>query len=148
MIDWRRNEPGLLEPVFCRDVTTILDPDPVLWVVTRAFASLAEQETLYRRWIAYLAYRQGKGPPAPFAGKAAPPGRSAHNYGLAIDVVPDADPLAPGLQPDWDPKPGDAWHDLAATLDAHPRLRHGRHFGDWPHIERYRWQRHKDWRAR
>ena len=44
---------------------------------------------------------------------------------LAIDVVPDGDTRKPGLQPDWNPNPGDAWYWLAEVIDAHPRLRIG-----------------------
>lgn len=43
--------------------------------ITSGSRTLAEQQA------EFIAYRQGKG------GRAAPPGRSAHNYGLAIDVL-------------------------------------------------------------
>jgi hypothetical protein len=134
-----------VHPQFLADVRSILDPSPVLWLITRATATLAEQERLWRAWLAYRAYLRGEGPPAPFAGKAVPPGESAHNYGQAVDVVPDGDPTRPGVQPDWTPTLGDPWHDLAAAIDSHPRLRHGRRFGDWPHIEAVRWKQFKGW---
>lgn len=144
MIIWRKDvDPGELDPQFLADVLSVLEPMPVTWLVTRASATLAEQEKLYRAWRAYRAYTRGEGPPAPFAGKAAAPGKSAHNYRRAVDVVPDGDPTRPGVQPDWTPEPGDAWHDLAAAVDGHPRLRHGRRFGDWPHIEAVNWRQHQ-----
>lgn len=133
MIDWRRVDPDLLEPQFRRDVEQLLTDSPHHWVVTSGFRSLADQTALY------AAYRAG-GP------RAAPPGRSAHNFGLAIDVVLDGDPVKPGLQPDWHPNPGDGWYWLRDAIRPHPRLRHGSHFNDWPHIERYRWTGHKHWR--
>ena len=144
MILWRCDR-LLLHPQFREDVTSLLEPMPVMWVATRGKATLAEQEKLWRAWLAYRAYLRGEGPPAPFAGKAAPPGESAHNYGCGLDVVPDGDPIRPGIQPDWTPSPGDAWHDLAAAIDEHPRLRHGRRFGDWPHIEKLHWKQFKGW---
>lgn len=50
------------------------------------------QAALYRNWLA----RKG--------GKAAPPGDSAHQYGLAADCAPDIDLVKPGLQPSWNEK--------------------------------------------
>lgn len=132
MIDWRSVDPDLLEPQFRADVEQLLADSPFSWVVTSGYRGIPEQRVLYAK------YRAG-GP------RAAPPGKSAHNYGLAIDVVPDGDVVTPGLQPDWQPNPGDAWYWLRDAIRPHPRLRHGSHFGDWPHVEVYRWVRHKNW---
>jgi len=44
--------------------------------ITSAYRSLSEQRRLYNRWL------RGASPYP-----AAPPGRSYHNYGLAIDMV-------------------------------------------------------------
>lgn len=132
MITWRNVDPGLLEPVFRRDVETLLANSPHHWVVTSGYRSLEEQRELYRKYLA-------GGP------KAAPAGFSAHNYGLAIDVVLDGDPDKPGLQPNWKPTPGDGWWWLRAAIRPHPRLKHGSSFGDWPHIEAVRWKKKLNW---
>lgn len=143
MIDWRTVDRYTLEPVFRRDVEQLLTDSPHWWRVTSGYRSLAAQKVLRDRYLAYRAFKAGTGPSAPFAGKAARPGMSAHNYGLAIDVVPDGWVDVPGFQPDWQPNPGDAWYWLATAIDLHPRLRHGRHFADWPHIQRLAWAQYK-----
>lgn len=51
--------------------------------ITSGYRSVAEQRRLYER---YIAGRQ----PYPVA----PPGRSYHNYGLAVDIVADSPPGA------------------------------------------------------
>lgn len=122
----------MLEPQFLEDVTKLLEGSPFWWAITSGFRSLSEQQILYDK------YRAG-------GARAAPPGRSAHNFGFAIDVVLDGDPVKPGLQPDWNPNPGDGWYWLRDAITPHPRLRHGSHFGDWPHIERYHWSEHRRW---
>lgn len=50
-------------------------------------------------------YAQGRtvGMSAPKVTKA-PAGFSWHQYGLAVDIVFDSDPVRPGLQPTWDSK--------------------------------------------
>ena len=121
-----------LEPTFLADVTALLEDSPHWWVVTSGFRSLEEQRILHEKYLA-------GGP------RAAPPGKSAHNFGLAVDVVLDGDPGTPGLQPDWHPTPGDGWFWVRDAIAPHPRLRHGSHFNDWPHIERFRWTEHRRW---
>ena len=132
MIVWRKDvDASLLEPVFRADIEQLLAASPHTWLVTSGHRSNAEQSKL---WQIHLA----GGP------KAAPPGRSAHNYGLAVDVVPDGDTGKPGIQPDWSGS-SHAWKWLGDAVDAHPRLRHGRHFGDGPHIEKSKWKEYKGW---
>lgn len=134
MIDWRQVDPALLDPRFREDLEALLGPSPFAWVVTFGFRSLAEQALLWDKY-------QAGGP------RAAPPGKSAHNYGLAVDVVLDADPGRPGLQASWDTKhPGWVW--LFNAVAAHPRLKSGQSFGDGGHIERYHWQEHAAWLGR
>ncbi len=57
--------------------------------VTSGHRSIAEQDRRYR------AYITGQGT------KANAPGGSGHNFGLAVDVVQDADKDKPGLQADY-----------------------------------------------
>lgn len=129
MIVYRSSvNPALLKAEFRSDIEKLLGESPYTWLVTFGFRSLAEQLTLYN------SYKNG-GP------KAAPPGQSAHNFGLAVDVVLDGDPDKPGIQPTWDTKlAGWAW--LFAKVAAHPRLKSGVTFGDGGHIERYKWKNH------
>lgn len=125
---WRQISKEHLAPDFLADVETLLGESPYSWYVTRAFASREEQEALYQKHLA-------GGP------RAAPPGKSAHEYGLAIDVVPDEDLAQGGLQPTWNTRfPGWLW--LRDVIKPHPRLRHGSRFGDWPHVEAYPWRKH------
>jgi len=62
-------------PLLARDVRAQLDRGVTL---VSAYRSPAQQRALYR------AYRAGRG------GRAAPPGQSAHQRGLAIDVLLEA----------------------------------------------------------
>lgn len=57
------------------------------FVVIQGLRTYAEQDALF-----------AKGPSV----TKARGGYSNHNFGMAVDVVPDADDTAPGLQPDWD----------------------------------------------
>lgn len=125
MIVWRVPTTSL-NRVFLRDVQQFLGESPYTWYVVSGYRSLKDQQLLYDK------YKAG-GP------KAAPPGKSAHNYGKAIDVVLDADPDQPGLQPSWNTKLA-GWVWLKAKSIAHPRLKGGWSFSDWPHLEKFRWQ--------
>ena len=58
--------------------------------VTQGLRSWNEQAKLYA---------QGRTAPGPIVTRAAP-GHGWHEFGLAVDVVPD-DPNQPGFQPDW-----------------------------------------------
>lgn len=123
---WRCSAAGLRGD-FWYDVDKLLADLPDTWYVLSGYRSMEEQQELYEKYLA-------GGP------KAAPPGRSAHNYGLAVDVVLDADGDKPGLQPSWDTKLP-AWLRLRAVCYKHPRLKNGWSFGDWPHIERFNWRK-------
>lgn len=115
-----------LDEGFRRDVHAMLDGSPFSWYIVSGYRSMSEQTTLYEK------YKKG-GP------RAAPPGQSAHNFGLAVDVVLDADKERPGLQPSWDTKlPGWLW--LKAACATHPRLKSGWSFSDWPHLESSGWR--------
>ena len=59
-------------------------------------------------------------------------------------MVPDGDTGKPGIQPDWSGA-SHAWKWLGDAVDAHPRLRHGRDFGDSPHIERLNFMQYGNW---
>ena len=126
MIVWRKvARRDALDPVFRDDVEALLTNSPYTWYALSGYRSLDEQAALYQTYLA--------GGPL-----AAPPGKSAHNFGLAVDVVLDSSDRD-GLQPSWQTN-AEGWRWLAAAVDAHPTLRHGRHFGDWPHLERKGWK--------
>lgn len=89
------------------------------YVATHGFRSIEEQQRLFVAW------GQGKG------GRAAPGGRSAHNYGLAVDFCADADEAKPGLQPDWREPAYDVLGECAQALG----LVWGNSFNDSPHVQ-------------
>lgn len=115
-----------LEPTFEQDVVTLLSPSPYQWVAVYGFRSLALQEALYQAHL--------RGGPL-----AAPPGHSAHNWGLAVDLQ-----LWVNGKMEWDIKtPG--WQWLFPAIRVTPRLHSGVGFGDYDHIERYNWRAFENW---
>lgn len=68
-------------------------------------------------------YLLGKG------GRAAPAGKSGHQYGLADDSTFDQDPATAGLQPSWNPK---HYTILGEELER-AGLHWGKAYGDLPH---------------
>lgn len=133
MIYWRTVDRALLEPGFVADLESVLAFDPATWYVTWGFRDPVEQDRLWR------AYQAG-GP------KAASPGKSPHEFGLAVDLALDGDPHTPRLQPEWNETHPD-WIRLRALIDAHPRLHGGWWFADGDHIERTKWKQYAGWRA-
>lgn len=129
-INWFKVDPSKLEPNFRKDVEELLGKSLYSWYITFGFRSLAEQAKLYEIY-------QNGGP------RAAPAGKSAHNFGLAVDVVVDIDKKA-GLQASWDERQ-EAWKWLYQVVAIHPRLKSGKTFGDGGHIERYKWSNFKNW---
>lgn len=127
MIIWRSVDPTKLQQQFRTDVEELLGPSEFYWYVIHGLRTMEEQDKLHKAFLV-------GGP------KAAPAGKSPHNYGLAIDVVPDKDPDAKGLQPNWDTKTK-AWRWLFGEIKLHPRLYSGVAFDDSDHIECYHWQR-------
>jgi len=125
-IIWRCDK-GLLRPTFSDDVEKLFKGSKYTFYALSGTRSMEEQKVL---WEIY----QAGGP------KAAPPGKSAHNYGLAVDVVLDVSD-APGLQPSWDTKLA-GWLWLKQACFKHPRLQSGWSFGDWPHIQQYKWRQY------
>lgn len=124
MVAWRVDPKGL-QARFRADVHRLLESSPYSWTVTSGFRGLEEQAALWEKFKA-------GGP------RAAPPGKSAHNYGLAVDVALDGDESRPGLQPDWNTS-HDGWKWLFEAIWKHPRLHSGRSFNDAAHIERLGW---------
>lgn len=138
MLTWRADRSRIYPPL-ADALDALLSGAPHSWYAISGERSLEEQERLF---VAYQAWLKGKGP---MAGRAAPPGMSAHNprgtppFGMAVDLALDVEPT-PGLQPSWDRRlPGWEWLRSAIPPD-HPTLLHGRAFGDWPHVEWRAWR--------
>ena len=132
MLDWRSIDSTKLEPQFREDVDTLLSGLTWNYDVIYGYRSLAEQGGLYAKYLA-------GGP------KAAPPGKSAHNYGLAVDVAVRRDPAPVGLGVyDWTGTSA-GWVAMLDAVNAHPRLHSGVGFGDTDHIERLNWRSYRSW---
>lgn len=124
-LSWECSQDGL-EPQFKQDVIELLTPSEYDWRIIYGYRTIELQTQLYEAHL--------KGGPL-----AAPPGKSAHNFGLAVDVQLIVDGNAV-----WDlSNPGWVW--LFAAILPTPRLHSGRSFGDSDHIEVYHWQEHKNW---
>lgn len=154
MIHWRNISKEHLDAQFLFDVEEFLSKSPYDWYVTEAYRSIARSNKLwdeYKHGIPLLnangSYKRDefgeilRGKRGP---RAAIGGLSAHNYGRAIDVVLDNSD-AYGLQPSWDIKLN-GWLWLKRESIKHPRLKNGWSFGDWPHIEQYKWKDYTAWR--
>lgn len=148
MLIWGKIDKAELEPKFLNDVHALLEASPHTYYVTEGYRSIERSNLLYDEYtngriIGREAngtiIRGSKGP------KAAPGGKSAHNYGLAIDVSFDGDPNKPGLQPSWDTKLA-GWTWLKMAVFKHPRLHSLWNIGDWPHIERLNWRNYVAWK--
>jgi peptidoglycan LD-endopeptidase CwlK len=131
-VDFSRIDSHDLDLEFYTDVFHLLDKLPDLWVVTEGY------RTMERSNILYIDYKLHGGV------KAAPGGLSPHNYGLAIDVSLDGDPVKKGVQVVWNIK-DKRWLRLANAVWKHPRLRSGKWFDDWPHIEKLKWKDYVAW---
>lgn len=128
MLRWRVSKAGL-SPVFVRWLEAAFEALPDEWVVISGLRTSEQQKAL---WAAYKA----GGP------RAAPPGYSAHEFGLAVDVVLDGEPERPGLQPSWDVS-DPRWRRMIEAIEAHPKLETGASFGDAGHIQVRGWKRYK-----
>lgn len=110
-----------LDPQLVADVDQLLGDDPADWVVHYGFRTWAEQQQLYEK------FQQG-GP------EAAPPGKSAHEYGLAVDFHQIVDGKDSWVV-------GDDWKRIMSAVDASPRMHGGWHFPipDDDHIQSLKW---------
>lgn len=118
---WRVDRKQLLEP-FASDVNDLLMEDEGTWVVTCGYRTPAAQAVLF------AAYQKG-GP------LAAPPGESAHNARLGVDITHVQDG-----KDDWDYQ-SPAWRRLVRKIHMHPRLHSLDDYGDTDHIEAVNWRR-------
>ena len=134
MLDWRSVDSTKLEPQFRSDVDALFSGLTYSYDILEGYRSLERSAALY---AAYL-----KGGP-----KAAPPGKSAHNYGLAVDFAPRRDPPTPtrGVY-DWTGT-SPVWKAALTAIEAHPRLHSGIAFGDTDHCERLNWKSFRSWAA-
>lgn len=128
MITWDVPKDNL-DPEFAADVEKLLGEDLSSWIVYFGYRSCEEQERLYQNYL--------NGGPL-----AAPPGESAHQCGLAVDVV-----LEIGGREIWDTT-NPAWQRLWDMVKVHPRLHSGHEFPvethgkvgpDDDHIQAVKW---------
>lgn len=116
-----RVDTSLLYPPFYEALQGVLEAcmrRGARYVVTHGFRSFEQQRGLY------VIHRKG-GP------RAAPEGLSAHNYGLAVDVVADADPATLAVEPAWKAPAYRVFGE--ETIKA--GLAWGAAFGDSPHAQ-------------
>lgn len=119
-VTWRVKKSELRQP-FADDVDKLLADDPDEWVVTEGLRDSVYQKALYEKYL--------KGGP-----RAAPPGKSAHEKGLAIDVS-----LIKNNRTIWDPE-DPAWQRIIHKVHMHPRLHSLADIGDYDHIEAVNWR--------
>lgn len=134
-VNWGKVDIQQLEPELYADLKELLEELPHMYFVSEGFRSLERSKQLNDAYVA----DPKKNP------RAAPPGKSAHNFGLAVDVMLDGDPIKKGIQPDWNTV-SNGWKDLIKAVKKHPRLHSLHNVGDWPHIEKVQWQKFKNWR--
>lgn len=127
MITWKVDR-SQLNRLFAQDVHDLLSTDRGNWFVTYGHRTHDEQAVLYARYQAGGAL-------------AAPPGTSAHESGLAVDVT-----LIKDNRDDWNYADSD-WRRLVAIVLAHPRLHSLDNIGDTDHIEAANWHRIAQMRA-
>jgi hypothetical protein len=132
-VDWSRINTDELEPEFYDDVNGLLVKQKHMWVVTEGFRSQDRSNELF------VNYKLNKGV------RAAPGGLSPHNYRMAVDVALDGNDIRPGVQAVWDVT-HPAWVRLVADIWKHKRLRSGKWYSDWPHIEKLKWKDYVAWR--
>ncbi len=110
-----------LNPQFYDDVNQLLAESPYSWVVTFGYRSIEEQRALYLKHLA--------GGPL-----AAPPGQSAHNWGLAIDCAV----VLPSGKYSWgESGPEFPW--LWEAVRQSPRMHSGHEFHDDDHVQSTGW---------
>lgn len=130
---WRSIEPLALSSIFHHFIVDHFASHALVknrdYYVTHGLRSRDQQEALYNIYLKY-------GRPL-----AAPPGKSAHEFGLAIDVAVDVDEDRKGLQPTWDTTHL-GWVQLRLSLITHPFLESGSLWKsrDWPHIQMRNWR--------
>ena len=122
-LHWRGYDVGL-DPEFQADVQGLLGPDADEWAITFGKRTRDQQQALYDKHLA--------GGPL-----AAPPGHSAHEYGLAVDFCRLVG-TGISIKERWD-YDHPAWKRVWDAMDAHPRLRSGYHFQDEDHCQAVKW---------
>lgn len=120
MVTWKVDA-SQLNAQFAQDVVGLLQDDPANWFITYGFRTRDEQAALYAKYL------QG-GP------LAAPPGHSAHEVGLAVDIT-----LVRNGEDIWDYRDPD-WRRLVYKVHMHPRLHSLDDHGDTDHIEAVNWR--------
>lgn len=126
-----------IQEPFVTDVITLLNAIDGSWYITSGFRTYSEQAAEWDKGRDAM----GGIVDASQVVTHAPPGDSAHEYGLAVDVT-----LVVNGKDCWDFS-HELWVALVEAIDAHPRLHSGSHFTppDFPHIEATDWHRKAGW---
>jgi len=117
-----RADPALIYPPFLEVICTVLSRCMVRgahYYATSGFRSYEEQEKRHK------AYKAGTGT------RASEAGRSAHQYGCAIDFAPDGDLDTPGLQAKW----AKSYYEVLIEECEREGLVNGHTFNDAPHCQ-------------
>ena len=123
VINFRRIDLDLIEPEFRLKILEVIDAclkRGHSYHATSGYRTYGEQMALW-----------AKGRTSP-GGKVtnAKGGQSAHNFGIAIDFIPDKDLKTPGIQPDWSPE---AFKVLIEEVEKRG-LHSGHKYADVPHV--------------
>ncbi len=121
--NFKRINLDLIEPEFlmkCLELISNCLSRGVSYHATRGYDTYDTQNALYA---------QGRSTPGPVVTHAKG-GQSAHNFGLAIDFVCDADSVKAGIQPDWSTKAYKVLVEEAEKLGLHS----GAGYRDYPHV--------------
>lgn len=123
VINFRRIDLDLIEPEFRLKILEVIDAclkRGHSYHATSGYRTYGEQMALW-----------AKGRTSP-GGKVtnAKGGQSAHNFGIAIDFIPDKDLKTPGIQPDWSPE---AFKVLVEEVEK-AGLHSGKNYNDSPHV--------------
>jgi hypothetical protein len=133
-LSWAGHRVGL-EPEFADDCDTCIGALPWNFTCYYGVRSAELQAKLHDAYLEDPLH----------APRAAPPDKSAHVKGLAIDLE-----LIVGGRTVWDYS-HQGWKDLHAAVDAHPRLHGGWKFKSGPsdddHVEKVAWQTYANWAA-
>lgn len=125
-IDWSLIYPPLVEAMF--ELAGACRKRGADYFAISGYRSYAEQTRLYAKG------RDKNGKKIGRVVTNARPGRSSHNFGIAIDWCLDSEQDRKGLQPDWNLESYEILAEEAERLGLEPALR-WRSFREGPHVQ-------------
>ena len=121
--NFRRIDLDLIEPEFRLKILNVIDAclkRGHSCHATSGFRTYGEQMALWAK---------GRTTPGPKVTNAKG-GQSSHNFGIAIDFIPDKDLKTPGIQPDWS---SEGYRVLVEEVEK-AGLHSGKNYNDLPHV--------------